>query len=304
MNPLALLATVTIGWLLRRSVATRVERASLRALPPGADGVITGAHAIERQGDATRAVLILHGFGDTPQTVRYLADYLHGLGFTVRAPLLAGHGRTLREFSGSTAVEWLDSARRELAALERRYGAVGVVGVSMGGALSVILAADAVREGRTPPAALVLIAPYLSMRPRARRIAALHWALSPFVRYLHSREEASIRDETERRNNLGFGTVTPRLLDQLQRVVSQARRSLGGVTTPTLVLQSREDNRIERGAAQQSFERLGAREKRFVWTDAGGHVITVDIGREHVFASAGDWLLARVGKGAPLTGPA
>ena len=147
------------------------------------------------------------------------------------------------------------------------------------------------------PDALVLIAPYLSMPPRARRLAAMHWALSPFVGYLPSREEASIKDEFERKSNRGFGTVTPRLLNELQRLVVRARRSLGDVAVPTLVIQSRDDNRIEPGAAEQSFDRLGADEKRFEWTDGGGHVITVDIGRERVLALTGEWLLARVGSG-------
>ena len=330
MNLLVVAAVIMVGWLVRQSFATRIERASLRALPPGPDGVIAGAQSIERRSGAGRAVLILHGFGDTPQTVGYLADHLHGLGFTVRAPLLAGHGRTLREFGVSTADAWIDAAARELTALRREYEAVGLVGVSMGGALSVILAAEGSRredtsanaavargaddvldrsgradgahqDGAYQPDALVLIAPYLSMRPRARRLAALHWALSPFARYLISREEGSIRDEAERKSNRGFGTVTPRVLNELQRLVSRARRVLGDVTVPTLVIQSRDDNRIESGAATQAFEQLGARDKRFEWTEGGGHVITVDRGRERVFALTGEWLLARVGIDASST---
>src|SRR5688572_5127690 len=325
MNLLVVAAVVMVGWLLRQSLATRIERASLRALPPGPDGIIAGAQSIERRSGAGRAVLILHGFGDTPQTVGYLADHLHALGFTVRAPLLAGHGRTLREFGVSTADAWIDVAARELSALRREYEAIGLVGVSMGGALSVILAAEDSRredtaanavvargadgvldrsaraDGAHQPDALVLIAPYLSMRPRARRLAALHWALSPFVRYLISREEGSIWDEAERKSNRGFGTVTPRVLNELQRLVSRARRVLGDVTVPTLVIQSRDDNRIESAAATQAFEQLGARDKRFEWTEGGGHVITVDRGRERVFALTGEWLLARVGIDASST---
>ena len=297
MTRFVLALVIGIGWLLRRSAADRMERESRRSLPCGPDGIIEGAGSIERRADGRRAVLILHGFGDTPQTVGYLAEHLHGLGFTVRAPLLAGHGRTLREFGRSGADAWLDAARRELDGLRQEYETIGVVGVSMGGALSVILASE---SGAHPPAALVLIAPYLSMRPRARRLAALHWAFSPFIGYLPSREDASIRDEAERRLNRGFGTVTPRLLNQLQRIVSRARSALTHVTAPTLVIQSREDNRIDPGAAQQAFERLGASEKRFEWTEGGGHVITVDVGRERVLTLTGEWLLGRVGGDSPV----
>lgn len=325
MARLLLVVAAVAAWIVRRSIGRSVERASLRALPPGPDGVIEGAGSIELSGAGRRAVLILHGFGDTPQTLGYLAEHLNGLGFAVRAPLLAGHGRTLREFAESGADQWLDSAARELVALQRQYEAVGVVGVSMGGALAVILAAEGENGARDsrhrssrrtvpgpvpdaphpgdarPPAALVLIAPYLSMRTPARRLAAWHRVLWPFISYLPSREEASIVDAAERRRNRGFGTVTPRLLHELQRLVSRARASLSGVMIPTLVIQSRTDNRIDPDAATRSFDGLGCAVKRFEWTEGGGHVITVDVGRERVLELAGDWLLARVG-GSPADG--
>lgn len=308
MNPLLIAAALVVAWLVRRSVAQRVERASLHALPRANDGIIEGAGPIEHRAAGRHAVLILHGFGDTPQTVRYLAEHLHGLGLTVRAPLLAGHGRTLREFGRSTAAQWFAGAERELLALQEEYESVAVIGVSMGGALAVILAADAARKPGDPragtgaatrrrprpPAALVLIAPYLSMRAHARRLAAWHWALSPFVRYLPSREEASIRDAGERQSNRGFGTVTPRLLNELRRIVARAEGALSAVGSPTLVIQSRGDNRIDPDAATGSFERLGAREKRMEWTEGGGHVITVDTGRERVIGLTGEWLLTRM----------
>ena len=318
MSQLLLAIVLVAGWLLRRSVAYRVERASMLALPRATDGIIEGAAPIERRGAGRNAVLILHGFGDTPQTVGYLAAHLHALGLTVRAPLLAGHGRTLREFGQSTAEQWLAAAERELIALQQEYETVGVVGVSMGGALAVILTAQAGRnasvaagvphpppgataaDGRSlrPPAALVLIAPYLSMRARARRLASWHWAFSPFIHYLPSREEASIRDADERRSNRGFGTVTPRLLRQLQRIVLRADAVLPAIAVPTLVIHSRGDNRIDPDAAAGSFDRIGASDKRLEWTAEGGHVITVDVGRERVFQLTGEWLLARMGSAA------
>lgn len=313
-----LLAVAGLAWTIRRSIAVRTERAMLARLPLGPDGIIEGAAGIVRPASGRRAVLILHGFGDTPQTVHYLAEHLNGLGFTVHAPLLPGHGRTLAEFGSSGADAWLNAAERELDALRQSFAFVGLVGVSMGGALAVILAGrpdardpgaplDARSAGtgsRHGPDALVLLAPYLSMRPRAHRLATMHWMISPFARYLPSREEASIRDSTERGRNRGFGTVTPGLLAELRRVVRRAQRALPAVRQPALVIQSRADNRIDSAAATRTFALLGSAEKRFVWTDGGGHVITVDTGREHVLALTGEWLVrwAEAAAGRPGTG--
>jgi hypothetical protein len=67
-----------------------IERASNSWLPVGPDGIIRGAEPIAL-GSGGRGVLILHGFGDTPQSVSSLALELRAHGYTVRAPLLAGH---------------------------------------------------------------------------------------------------------------------------------------------------------------------------------------------------------------------
>jgi esterase/lipase len=129
--------------------------------------------------------------------------------------------------------------------------------------------------------------------------------MSRLTRYLPSREDASVRDPVERARNRGFGTVTPRLLHELRGLVVRARAALPGVEQPTLVIQSRDDNRIDQGAAMKSFELLGAKEKRFVWTEGSGHLITVDTGREHVLRLTGEWLSERAGEIAtrPTTVP-
>ena len=282
-----LLAAAGAVVLLRWFFGARAERLSLRRLPVGADGIIEGAGPIVHQGRGSRAVLLLHGFGDTPQTLRYLADHLHRAGFHVHAPLLAGHARTLREFAATRADAWIVGAERVYADLRRDHASVSIVGVSMGGALATLLAA-----GPTPPDSLVLIAPYLSVEPRARQIAVAYWLVAPFVRYLPIREEASIRDDVERARNRGFGTATPRLLNELRAIADRAAAVLGDLRPPTLMIQSRDDNRIDHAAAEASFEAIAAPEKRVVWLEGTGHVITVDTGRERVLALTSEWLLA------------
>ena len=57
--------------------------------------VIKGAEAIDMREEGSHGVLLLHGFGDTPQTLSLYAKHLSKAGFAVFAPLLPGHGRTL-----------------------------------------------------------------------------------------------------------------------------------------------------------------------------------------------------------------
>lgn len=67
--------------------------------------VLKGAETIDLQEEGSHGVLLLHGFGDTPQTLALLARRLRKTGYSVLAPLLPGHGRNLEAFEKSRASE-------------------------------------------------------------------------------------------------------------------------------------------------------------------------------------------------------
>jgi carboxylesterase len=249
-----------------------------------------GCEEIRLEAPGEAAVLLLHGFGDTPQTLSYLAPELHRAGFTVHAPLLPGHGRSIADFSRSSAAEWLDASRAALRALSTSHSSVGLCGLSMGGALAILLAAE-----QPHVRALALIAPYVAMPPRLAAAAASHRLWGRFAGLLEARGETSIHDLVERERNLGYGETTPRLLNELWRLGRRARRALPQVQAPTLVVQSREDNRIRPRIAERLVQRLGATEKRLVFTRGAGHIITVDHGRDAVIAEVRDWFAAHLG---------
>ena len=75
-------------------------------------------------------------------------------------------------------------------------------------------------------------------------------------------------------------------------MVERARNALPGVTAPTLVILSKEDPRVAPGVAEFAMKKLGAHEKKLVWTEGAGHIITVDYGRERVFSEVVKWLRA------------
>jgi carboxylesterase len=287
----ALLALLAFALLWRTRVSARaVERTVAVRLPVGADGVVLGAAAIdlrEPAGEppASAGVLLLHGFGDTPQVFSYLAADLHARGYAVYAPLLPGHGRTLREFAVSAAEEWLAVAGEALREMRERYGRVAAVGLSMGGALATI---EAARTNRLD--ALVLLAPYFDAPLAVRRLARVSPLAGVLAPYLVTRSELSIRDPAERDKALGYGVTTPRLVRELLGIADSARAALPHVSAPTLYVQSREDNRLDPTVAERSFAALGARVKRLEWVEGCGHIITVDYGRERVVELVAEWL--------------
>ena len=297
---IALVALVLVGaWLvLMRVRAARIEAASLARVARSSSGIVPGAESIVLAGDGHRAILLLHGGGDTPQTLRELATVLNARGFTVHAPLLPAHGRTVKEFANASAADLLRSAREAYAALRATHEWVGVIGLSMGGALAVRIGAE---HPELP--ALGLAAPYLVVPPIVKRLARTAPLWGWAVPYLRGQQRGqSIQDDAVRAASLAYGIFTPAFLRALADTVEGAWEALPRVSSPTLVLQSREDNRISPESASAAFERLGASVKELVWLSGMGHVITVDHGRERVFAKLAEWMERYESAPAPSEG--
>jgi carboxylesterase len=276
---------VVAGAAVRATVSRYHEQLLLARRPRGPDGIVIGGHAVSLDASDTRAVLVLHGFGDTPQSVAPVAHALHIAGWTVRAPLLAGHGRSMREMATHGAADWLATARDAYAALRRSHTHVALVGQSMGGALAVQLAVEA------PPPGVVLLAPYLQMPAPIWRTSHLLQLLAPVVPYWTSRTPPrSIHDPAALARARAHVATSATALAELRRVSDGARAVLPRLASPTLVLQSREDNRIAPTTAAETFARIGAATKRLEWFTGRGHVLAVDYAHDEIAARVIAWL--------------
>jgi carboxylesterase len=283
----ALVLGAGAGW--RAYAGRRIERAYRAAHPANAQGIVVGAESFTLEGTNGRALLLLHGSGDTPQTLRYLAERLNAAGYTVSAPLLPGHGRSPRAFTQVSAAGYLASARDALDALRAKEAWVGVVGLSMGGAIAAQLTADspAVRV-------LVLLAPYLAPPGDVQWVARLAPAWGLLQPQLGGRGERSVRDPAARTASHAYGTFPPRALRALIATAAAGRAALPRVTVPTLVVNSREDNRIPLALAETATATMRAPVER-KWVEGCGHVITVDYCRDAVADLTLDFLARHTG---------
>jgi carboxylesterase len=128
--------------------------------------VLAGAEPYSASGD-NRGALVLHGFTGNPQSMRGLAVALAAAGFTVEMPLLPGHGTAVEDMLDTRWKDWSQAAEQAYSDLAARTDAVVVVGLSMGGSLSVWLA-----EHHLDIAALSLVNPLL-MAPDEDTLAIL-----------------------------------------------------------------------------------------------------------------------------------
>lgn len=274
-------------WAQREWRALRAEQRFRHRFPAAADGVVIGAEARTYEAATGRAVLLLHGYNDSPASLDDLARRLHSRGWTLRLPLLPGHGRSLEAWDDWRADEAVSLVREEYAALRLRYSTVVVGGLSMGGALACWLAAEAEVDG------VVLFAPMLFV-PRSMQIAvstARIWSL--VSRYISGGGRRSIWDPQAQRRAVSYGRSTRRSLEALEAIAKGAVPRLGFVKAPVLFCQSREDNRLPEDQSRHAYVRIGSADKSAHWVSGAGHVLTMDYGWQALADYVADWLDAR-----------
>jgi carboxylesterase len=288
----ALVAAAIGGvWLRRwqRRVAARFEASDAARRPRDANGVAIGAAELRLTGTNGAAVLLLHGFNDTPQSMAYLAGRLQAAGYSVHVPRLPGHGCALPELARDARADaWRQAVRAAFDALQATHDRVFVCGQSMGGALTVLLAASEPRVR-----AVALLAPFIGLAPR------LGWQfrlarLSPAPYHKSLGGERSIHDPVARRAALGPGIVTAGALLALRRVALDAQAALAALRTPTLFIQSTLDNRVAEAAGRKHYNDIAAPVKEQLWLNGSGHIISADLEKAVVADRVITWFDAQV----------
>ena len=275
---LLLILAALITWIVvaGRRAAGRMDVEYASRYPEGENGVVGGAEGFVLEGTNGRRLLMFHGSGDSPQSLRYLAHRLNAAGYAVCVPLLPGHGRSPQAFAAATATDYHRVALDALLELEASDGWIGIVGLSMGGALAARLCAESTRVR-----ALVLLAPYLSPPSSVRAARALSWLWSPLMPYVSGGGEASVHDPAARAASRAYGSFSGGALAALVETAEAGRRAVLRLRLPILVVNSENDNRIPRALAQAAVDAFTTPVEAH-WFDGCGHVITVDYCKDAV----------------------
>ncbi len=224
--------------------------------------------------------LLLHGFSGSPLEMLPLADALAEEGWTVSVARLAGHGTSPRDLAGTRWEEWFDSARAAYRALADRCDRVALVGLSMGGALSLLLAAE------EDAAAVVTISTPIRIHPlwvRASLAAARVLPLAPVVFRLGPRER-QMRHYLSPYTRIPLGGT-----HEVDRLLAAVRAALPAVRSPLLVVQGRRDWVIPRESGPQIAELAGV-EATMAWLPRSGHIATLDRDRLALAQTVRDFL--------------
>lgn len=218
-------------------------------------------------GDGESAALCVHGFTGTPYEMRPLGEALAPAGFRARGPLLPGHGGTSEELARVPYTAWLGAARAEFEALAAHHRRVCVVGLSMGGLLTLALC------GEQPVAAAAVIGTPLRLRfPIPLLVPVLRHVLSSVSKAAGS----DIRDPVARARHPGISRMRLAGLHELLRLQRYVRARLGRVEAPLLVAHGRYDRTAHPRDARRICRGVSSADREPLMLEDSAHVVSVD----------------------------
>jgi carboxylesterase len=263
--------------------------------------------------------LLIHGLTGMPNEMQPIARVLDALGCQVSVPMLAGHGASQKELLDTGWKDWLLSTRDALDELCKTCDTVIVGGLSMGGLLPVLLAAENPKvcgivslsptikyDSKNSSNPFQVLLPLIDILPILGKY--FYWTEQPPFGLKDERLQRKIIKELEavkaihrqQAKNLGLGNADDKnyssshnfnpeqfrtyslSLRQLQRLVGEIKKRAPHVKCPALIIQSVEDTLTTKWNAETLYSWLGSDDKSIIFLEGCDHVLTMDLKKEEV----------------------
>jgi carboxylesterase len=233
-------------------------------------------------GRGRAAALCLHGLTGTPYEVRSIGEALSAAGIAAVGPALPGHNQTPEHLARVSHEEWVAAARDALARLRSAHERVFVVGLSMGGLVSLALAAE-----ERVDAAIVVGVP-LRLRQSAVRLVPL---AKRFVRFFPKSGGSDIRDAAARARHPSYDRMPLAAVHELLRLQRRVRGLLPRIEAPLLVAHGARDRTAHPDDAHAILRGVASVEREHLCLEDSGHVVPVDVDAGRFVAAAVAFLL-------------
>ncbi len=236
---------------------------------------------------APLGVLILHGFTGSRATVAPLVPVVEQLGVPWQLPQLRGHWTRYEDLHGVTFNDWLSDARSALGLLRREAERVVVVGLSMGGAVTLNLALE-----RHPAIdSIVTLVPAIRF---VNRLAGLAPVISRVKKVWEAGSTDGFADQSLAHLSENYKAFPARTFASYYTAARRIEAQLPQITTPALIIGAPNDRVIPPATAQMVYDRIRSPEKELVWFARSGHEMLLDCEAAAVAERVGAFIRQRL----------
>lgn len=249
--------------------------------------VLPEAEPMSHVGSTGVGVLVVHGFTGNPSSMRGISEAMAALGHHVEMPRLPGHGTTVEDMATTTWSDWTGEVRAAHARLADRADQIVVVGLSMGGALTLwsgfelskVAGLVAINPATTPQAA-----PVLDM---IQEMVDDGTEIAPAI-------GGDIADPDVEESSYDGAPLRP-LLSFMHEGLAPMTDRYGQLTMPLLLITSRQDHVVEPSNSEHLAVNYGG-DVEHVWLERSFHVATQDYDAADIERMTGEFV-ARVAGG-------
>jgi len=221
-------------------------------------------------------IVLVHGFTSTPSVMRPWAEFLNSHGFTVRVPLLPGHGTSIAELDDVNWQQWPAEIESHLIQLRSECQKVFLCGFSMGAAASLHVAS----RYQSQIAGLILVNPMIHRKnawPAAVKIA------SRFVKSFGTAGSDIKRGDVIQWK---YDRTPMRAAHQLLRLLEETRPLLPTIKSPLMLFRSVTDHTLPASNSAFILNSIGSNRRQEITLHNSYHVAPLDHDQEQIFTES------------------
>lgn len=289
------IVTLVVCWLVGDAYYAKRTTARWRAWEAGIsrdeDGIRTGCRAFS-VGAGSTALLMLHGFADSPAVYRRMAPKLSEHGYACRAMRLPGFAEPMERYRATSRDQWKQSLRDELAALRHEHEHVVIVAHSLGCAI----AADVLLDEPERAEGIVMMAPLIGVsNERSPVMGTETWfklseRLILFSDLTQMLYPVNVADETLRGQILRDEFIPRPVYRNMFDTLNRIRADVRSFHAPLLMITAGNDPVVDNARAVAFFEDCSSQLKRHIWANRAGHAIPLDYGWEDVSSKVAEFV--------------
>lgn len=225
-------------------------------------------------------VLVQHGFTGNPASMRPWAEDLAARGYGVEMPLLPGHGTRWQDMNKVSWADWVATVEGALDKLRAENDAVVAVGLSMGGALCLRLAADHGDD----LAGIVVVNPAVDTLRKDVKLLPVLQHLLPAMPGIANDIKKPGADEH------GYPMTPLKAAASMFAGYAALRRDLPRVTVPVLYFRSADDHVVDISSSRAINAGLSSKDFEERVLEDSYHVATLDNDAPRIFAESAEFI--------------
>jgi carboxylesterase len=234
----------------------------------------------ELTGGRRVGVLVQHGFTGNPASMRPWAEDLAARGYAVEMPLLPGHGTRWQDLNKVTWADWVATVEGALDKLSAENDAVVAVGLSMGGALCLRLAAD---HGEELAGIVIVNAAVDTLRKDVKLLPVLKLVVPGMPGIANDIKKPGMDEH-------GYPTTPLKAAASMFAGYADLRRDLPRITVPVLFFRSAEDHVVDISSSRALNAGLSSKDFEERVLEDSYHVATLDNDAPRIFAESAEFI--------------